>query len=143
MDNVKARQYIDARSVWFEKPLFDSGTEGTKCSTTCILPHLTTCYRDVGVAEAAGIPVCTLKIFPHEVEHCIEWGRDSFEGNFTNTPQEILKLLPDLEGYLSELPGKGNSRQQKIILTGIFAALNGVREGAAFESCVLLARAQF
>ena len=33
VDNVKARLYVDARCVWFEKPLLESGTLGTKANS--------------------------------------------------------------------------------------------------------------
>jgi ubiquitin-activating enzyme E1 len=41
VDNVKARQYVDARCVWFEKPLLESGTLGTKANSQMIIPHKT------------------------------------------------------------------------------------------------------
>jgi len=30
VDNVKARLYVDQQCVWYEKPLLESGTLGTK-----------------------------------------------------------------------------------------------------------------
>lgn len=33
VDNIKARQYVDSRCVWFNKPLLESGTLGTKANT--------------------------------------------------------------------------------------------------------------
>lgn len=33
VDNVKARLFVDARCVWYGKPLFESGTLGTKCNS--------------------------------------------------------------------------------------------------------------
>jgi len=33
VDNVKARLYIDNRCVFYNKPLFESGTLGTKCNS--------------------------------------------------------------------------------------------------------------
>ena len=47
VDNIKARQYIDNQCVWFEKPLFESGTLGTKCHSQIILPHKTISYNDI------------------------------------------------------------------------------------------------
>jgi len=31
VDNNKSRLFVSNQCVWFEKPLFDSGTDGTKC----------------------------------------------------------------------------------------------------------------
>lgn len=33
VDNLKARMYVDSRCVWYSKPLFESGTLGTKCNS--------------------------------------------------------------------------------------------------------------
>jgi ubiquitin-activating enzyme E1 len=47
VDNIKARQYIDNQCVWYEKPLFESGTLGTKCHSQIIIPHFTQSYNDI------------------------------------------------------------------------------------------------
>lgn len=46
VDNIKARLYVDARCVWYEKPLLESGTLGTKANSQMIVPHKTLCYGD-------------------------------------------------------------------------------------------------
>ena len=33
VDNIKARLYVDYRCVWYEKPLLESGTLGTKANS--------------------------------------------------------------------------------------------------------------
>lgn len=33
VDNIKARLYVDQRCIWFEKPLLESGTLGTKANS--------------------------------------------------------------------------------------------------------------
>jgi len=78
VDNVKARLHVDNRCVWYGKPLLESGTLGTKANTQTILPHLTESYGDSQDPPEESIPMCTLKNFPHAIEHCIEWSRDSF-----------------------------------------------------------------
>lgn len=47
VDNIRARQYIDTQCVWYEKPLFESGTLGTKCHSQIIIPHKTQSYTDI------------------------------------------------------------------------------------------------
>lgn len=44
-------------------------------------------------AEGMGVPMCTLRNFPHLPDHCIEWARDIFELLF-------VKLGKNLEAYL-------------------------------------------
>jgi len=46
VDNIKARLYVDARCVWYEKPLLESGTLGTKANSQMVVPHKTLCYGD-------------------------------------------------------------------------------------------------
>jgi ubiquitin-activating enzyme E1 len=41
VDNIKARLYVDSRCVWYEKPLLESGTLGTKANSQMIIPHKT------------------------------------------------------------------------------------------------------
>ena len=33
VDNINARLYVDGRCVWYEKPLLESGTLGTKANS--------------------------------------------------------------------------------------------------------------
>ena len=67
VDNVKARQYIDQQCVWYEKPLFESGTLGTKCHSQIIIPHYTISYNDIVDPPEETIPLCTLKNFPYQI----------------------------------------------------------------------------
>lgn len=41
------------------------------------------------------IPICTLKMFPEETIHCIEWARDHFGKMFTINPRSLIKLLEE------------------------------------------------
>ena len=92
VDNIEARKYIDRKCTFYEKPLIDSGTLGTKAHIQTIIPHVTTCYNDSKKTDTNpldSIPVCTLHNFPSIIEHCIEWGRELFNSYFTDN---IIKL---------------------------------------------------
>ena len=41
VDNIHARLYVDGQCVWYEKPLLESGTLGTKANSQMIVPHKT------------------------------------------------------------------------------------------------------
>lgn len=41
VDNIKARLYVDARCVWYAKPLLESGTLGTKANSQMVIPYKT------------------------------------------------------------------------------------------------------
>lgn len=46
VDNIKARLYVDQKCVWYEKPLLESGTLGTKANSQMVIPFKTKCYGD-------------------------------------------------------------------------------------------------
>ncbi|GIX63811.1 ubiquitin-activating enzyme E1 family protein [Babesia caballi] len=92
LDNVKARQYIDGRCVWYEKPLLESGTLGTMGNVQVIIPHVTQCYSESQDPQETSIPLCTLKHFPYQVDHTIQWARDLFEGIFTQLAHDLKKI---------------------------------------------------
>ena len=80
LDNVTARLYVDARCVYFGRPLLESGTLGPKCNTQAVVPGLTENYgasRDPPERQA---PMCTVHSFPHTIDHCLTWARSEFEG---------------------------------------------------------------
>jgi len=103
VDNRKARLYIDSKCVWHKKALFDSGTLGTKANTQLVIPHLTECYADGKDPEEESIPMCTLRNFPNQIEHCIEWGRNRFNDFFVEGPANLKSFLKNREQYLSKL----------------------------------------
>jgi ubiquitin-activating enzyme E1 len=99
LDNVNARLYVDARCVYFDKPLLESGTLGAKCNTQCVLPRMTENYgasRDPPERQA---PMCTVHSFPHNIDHCLTWARSEFEGLFDKAPGEANGYLSDPAKY--------------------------------------------
>ncbi|BHF68111.1 Ubiquitin-like modifier-activating enzyme 6 [Sparganum proliferum] len=101
LDNLSGRNYLDSRCVANALPLFESGTQGTLGHTQVILPHLTESYSEQRQSDAAetdesgstDIPYCTLKSFPSQPSHCVEWAREKFFSQFTMKPRVIEKLL--------------------------------------------------
>ena len=57
LDNVEARIYVDQRAIYYQKPLIDSGTLGTKGSTQVIVPFLTESYGSSRDAPEESIPI--------------------------------------------------------------------------------------
>jgi ubiquitin-activating enzyme E1 len=96
LDNLAARRYVDSRCVAAKTPLLESGTLGPKGHVQVILPHLTESYASQKDPEDnTEIPHCTLKMFPEETLHCVEWARDLFGQLFSQGPKSALKLLED------------------------------------------------
>lgn len=96
LDNMEARLYVDRQCVKYEKSLLESGTMGTNGNVDTVCPFKTRTYSEGGkAAEGGGVPMCTLRNFPHLTDHCIEWSRDQFELLF-------VKLSKSLEAYLAD-----------------------------------------
>ena len=95
LDNVPARIYVDSECIKYKKPLFESGTLGTKGNVQVILPDLTESYASTIDAPDDSIPVCTLKNHPYLIEHCIQWGKELFQSMFVE-PFNIIKKQKDL-----------------------------------------------
>ena len=70
-----------------------AGTMGTAANVDVVVPHGTISYADGGNAEVGGgIPMCTLRNFPHLIDHCIEWARAQFEDLFAHPAQQVSPL---------------------------------------------------
>ena len=91
LDNVEARLYVDQRCMYYRKPMVDSGTLGTKGNTQVVLPYQSENWGASRDPPEASIPICTLKNFPHKIEHTIQWSRDFFEGTFTQAGKKKKK----------------------------------------------------
>ncbi|CAF3464770.1 unnamed protein product [Rotaria sp. Silwood1] len=99
LDNVKAREYIDRRCVYYGKPLVDSGTLGTKASVQVVVPYLTESYSSTRDPPDPSIPMCLLHNFPNMIEHTIQWARDNFAGLFTIPVQQADEYQRDQKEF--------------------------------------------
>merc|ERR1719339_160206 len=95
LDNVEARTYMDRRCVYYNKPLLESGTLGTKGNTQVVIPKVTESYSSSQDPPEKSIPICTLKNFPNAIEHTLQWARDMFEGTFTQAPLTASQYIEE------------------------------------------------
>ncbi|EGD80397.1 hypothetical protein PTSG_10651 [Salpingoeca rosetta] len=80
---------------------------GTGANVDVIVPHTINSYSDGGDAEAGGgIPMCTLRNFPHLIDYCIEWARAKFTDLFVSPASQLQQFLEDPEGFISGLETK-------------------------------------
>ncbi|KAL4441756.1 hypothetical protein ABPG74_008753 [Tetrahymena malaccensis] len=94
LDNVQARKYMDLRCIQNRRALIDSGTLGPKGHVQVIIPHLTETYGSQQDPQEEGdIPHCTLKMFPEQTLHCVEWARDKFGRMYQQKPQSLQRVL--------------------------------------------------
>ena len=69
------------------------GTLGTKGNTQLVVPQLTENYGASRDPPEQDIPLCTLKNFPNQIEHTLQWARDWFEGIYKQTPSDCNQYL--------------------------------------------------
>uniref|UniRef100_A0AAQ4PV49 E1 ubiquitin-activating enzyme n=1 Tax=Gasterosteus aculeatus aculeatus TaxID=481459 RepID=A0AAQ4PV49_GASAC len=145
LDNVEARVYLDGRCVQHQKPLVEGGTLGCQGSTVVVVPHLTKSYGPSTSSSNDAIPLCTLKNFPHRIEHTLQWARDQFEGLFKQTPENVNLFLRD-DGFVERTLGLGDAEALEV-LWGLWSSLQNTEAGGqrptSWEDCVSWARCKW
>ena len=86
--------YVDGQCVYYQKALLESGTLGTKCNVQVVLPFMTENYGASSDPPEKEAPMCTLHSFPHNIQHTLQWARQ--------TPSSVVQFLPASQ-YLLEL----------------------------------------
>jgi ubiquitin-activating enzyme E1 len=112
---------MDRRCVFYQKPLLESGTLGTKANTQVVIPFLTESYSSSQDPPEKSIPSCTVKNFPNAIEHTIQWARETFDALFVNPPTTVNLYLSQpnyIETTLKDRP-------------------------RSFEECIMWARLQY
>jgi len=138
LDNVEARLYVDQRCLFYRLPMLESGTLGTKGNTQVVVPNLTENYGATRDPPEKSIPVCTLKNFPNQIQHTLQWARDYFEGEFKQTAEDVNAYLKNGEAYLDSLQPNTKLETLKTIQRAL------VRERPeSLEDCVVWARLKF
>lgn len=139
LDNVQARQYMDRRCVYYQKPLLESGTLGTKANTQVVVPHLTESYSSSQDPPEKSIPVCTLKNFPNQIEHTIQWGREQFDDFFVKPAENVNQYLTQPD-YIETAMKSGGSNKEQIEQIKEFLV---DQRPLTFEACIVWARLKF
>lgn len=140
LDNVQARLYMDSRCVYYRKPLLESGTLGTKANTQVVVPDLTESYASSQDPPEKSIPVCTLKNFPNQIEHTIQWAREQFDALFEKPAANVNQYLSQAD-YLASLQSAGDSgfkHQVEEIKTYLVD-----ERPQSFDACIVWARKKF
>lgn len=141
LDNVQARMYMDQRCVYYKKSLLESGTLGTKGNTQVIVPGLTESYSSSRDPPEKTFPICTLKNFPYQIEHTLQWARDYFEGAFRANVEEANGYLQRKNEYIEELRKQGPAAMLAT-LDGVYGLLVK-NEPKTIDDCVVWGRLIF
>lgn len=155
---------MDQRCVFYEKPLLESGTLGTKGNTQVIVPHLTESYASSQDPPEKETPSCTVKNFPNVIQHTIEvshlchvesslsssyclllpfsrdqWSRKRFDQLFVLPAQDVNSYLSE-PGFVEQTIKYGGSHTEK------FAEIREYlvrKKPLTFDECIVWARMQF
>ncbi|XP_056316726.1 ubiquitin-like modifier-activating enzyme 1 [Danio aesculapii] len=122
LDNVDARVYLDQCCVRNKKPMLEGGTLGSKGHTMVVVPRLTESYGRSSSGGQKAIPICTLKNFPHRIEHTLQWARDHFEGLFKQTAQNVNHFLSD-PAFVDRTVARGDVEAVEM-LEGVYRSLS-------------------
>lgn len=140
LDNVEARTYVDRRCVFFQKPLLESGTLGTKGNTQVILPHLTESYSSSQDPPEKSFPMCTIRSFPNRIEHTIAWAKEyMFEKSFVEAPSTVNLYLTQ-PNYLEAAMKQGGNQKETLETLRNYLTTDRPR---TFEDCIAWARMLF
>lgn len=105
---------------------------GTKGNTQVVIPHLIESYSSSSDPPEKSIPICTLKNFPNQIEHTIQWARDLFEGLFKGPAEQVNLYLTTPNFIEQTMKQSGN---QKEVLDNISRLLD--REFArSYQDCI-------
>jgi len=89
LDNVEARLFMDKQCVQNSKGMIDAGTLGAMGNVQVVVPFQSESYGSSMDPPDPSIPVCTLKNFPYEISHTIQWARDLFDGLYNRRPEQV------------------------------------------------------
>lgn len=138
LDNVDARTYVDRRCVFYQKPLLESGTLGTKGNTQVVIPRLTESYSSSRDPPEKSIPLCTLRSFPSKIDHTIAWAKSLFQFYFFDAAENVNMYIsqPDFTEQILKQSGD---------VKGILESISGslLQKPETFEDCISWARLEF
>jgi len=139
LDNVEARLYMDQRCLFYQLPMLESGTLGTKGNTQIVVPKITENYGATRDPPEKSIPVCTLKNFPNQIQHTLQWARDYFEGAFKQSAEDANQYISN-SNFEESLNAQQNSKVET--LRTVLKTLVTEKPNS-FGDCVAWARLRF
>ena len=86
--------------------------------------------------------MCTLRNFPNQIEHCIEWGRDKFSALFVDVPSDLVSYLDNPKLFVAQLKQNSTSSGVRASLLKLKEFIS-YKQAGSFESCVKLAKECF
>ena len=106
-ERKQAHDYVDSRCVFYEKPLLDGDTAGSKGNLQVILPHRTCSYTDRPDEDKNVLPMPkSIRVFPRTLEDCVTWAKHEFIYLFSDDAEKAGRFLESPQDFLQELRRK-------------------------------------
>ena len=74
VDSATARVQLDELAHFYSIPFVESGTSGTTCSASVVIPQITARYNGFGAPTT--MRNCTTREFPYHPDHLAQWAFD-------------------------------------------------------------------
>jgi ubiquitin-activating enzyme E1 len=138
LDNIKARNYVNKICHKYNKSFLDAGTNGTKGRITVVVPF-DTIPMEFTETNTKNYAMCTLKNFPSQIEHCIEWSKmnfiEIFNQNILHFKNFINNSTEDFLNRINELAKKDYVEKIRTI-ESYMNLMDGKNEGKILEKII-------
>ena len=89
-----------------------------------VVPGKTEHYGASRDPPEKSIPLCTLKSFPNQIEHTLQWAREWFEEAFAQTPGDVNRYLSmGYDQFAASLAAQQNMKVRRALLHSSARAL--------------------
>lgn len=86
--------------------------------------------------------MCTLRNFPNQIEHCIEWGRDLFNRFFHDIPSDTITYFENSQAFIEQLERSTTAIGMREQLAEIIKFIE-LKKQADFLKCIEVAKSYF
>ena len=86
--------------------------------------------------------MCTLRNFPNQIEHCIEYGRDLFNRFFFEAANDLVQYIEKPQPFLAKLKQNSTVSGTRQVMEDI-KKLVDMKTSANFDGCIAAARLHF
>jgi ubiquitin-activating enzyme E1 len=144
VDNIKARQLLDQINLFHKKIYLEAGTNGLKLHTNIFIPDFTNCYNSITHPNIKETPSCTIKYFPYEFRHCVEWAKSYiFNTIFFERVSDFLIFMKSKDNLLSDFSKRINEGIYYINRMKELKLLIEIYEGKKIDNCFKFANYLF
>ena len=100
LDNQQVRSYVNRMCCKTKVLIIESGTNGFSGQTYPIFPGITKCYDCYPKVAPKSYQVCTIRMLPTQIIHCLVWAKNIFSNLFENITSEGYNICSSIEKYI-------------------------------------------